>query len=54
MGYLCIQEILVLTKSSVRPPLYVSESGKAHLLARSLRHVLSVFNLVLDIYEMAN
>ena len=57
--YLCIQEILVPTKSSARSThscLRMS-NGK---LARSPRHILSVsnqapwFNLVLDIHVMVN
>ena len=34
-GYLCIQEVLALTKSSVRPPFHVSGCEMAHFLARS-------------------
>ena len=34
-GYLCIQEVFALTKSSVRPPFHVSECQMAHFLARS-------------------
>ena len=41
---------LVLKKSSVRPHLHVTGCEMAHLLARRPRHILSVFNLVLDIY----
>ena len=35
LGYLCIQEVLALTKSSVRPPFHVSGYEMAHFLARS-------------------
>ena len=34
-GYLCIQEVFALTKSSVRPPFHVSGCEMAHFLARS-------------------
>ena len=34
-GYLCIQEVLALTKSSVRPPFHVSACEMANFLARS-------------------
>ena len=43
IGYLFIQEILVLMKLSVHPFLHVSGCEMAHWLARSPRHILSVF-----------
>ena len=46
IGYLCNQEILVLTKFSVvHPPLNVNGCELAHLLVRSPRHILFVFTL---------
>ena len=41
-------------KSSVGSLLHVSGCEMAQLLARSPRHILSVFNLVLDIHVMVN
>ena len=41
-------------KLSVGPLLHVSGCERAHLLARSLRHILSALNLVLDIQVMVN
>ena len=41
-------------KLSVGPLLHVSGCEMAHLLARSLRHILSALNLVLDIQVMVN
>ena len=49
-GYLCIQEILVVTKWSV-PPLHVSGCEMSHLLAGSPRHTQttqSVLNLIFE------
>ena len=41
-------------KLSVGPLFHVSGCEMAHLLARSLRHILSALNLVLDIQVMVN
>ena len=46
--------MLVLTKSSVRPPVHISGCEMSHLLAWSPRHILSVFNLVLNINVKAS
>ena len=40
LSYLCIQEILVLTKSSLRLSLHVSGCEMSHVLASSPRHIL--------------
>ena len=60
-GYLCIQEIfcthkVVLTYvgMSVHPPIPVGGCEMALLLAWTTRHILSVFDLVLDIHVMVN
>ena len=55
-GYLCIQEILVLTKWSV-PPHHVSGCEMSHLLAGSPRHTQttqSVLKLILDFHIVVN
>ena len=41
------------TKSFARPPFHVRGCKMSHLLARSSGHILSVFNLELDIDVMA-
>ena len=43
-----------IVRSYVRPPLHVSGSEMGHLLARSLRYILSVFHLVSGIHVMVN
>ena len=46
-GSLCIQEVLVATKSPVRTStLHVSVCEMSHFLARNPRPILSVLNLV--------
>ena len=62
IGYLCIQEIVVLTSSCsdkivrtyILPPLHLSGVEMAQSLARNPRHILSVLNLVLDSHVMVN
>ena len=43
-----------IVRSYVRPPHHVSGSEMEHLLARSPRHILSVFNLASDIPVMVS
>ena len=43
-----------IVRTDVRPPLHVSGCEMEHSLARNPRHILSVFNLLLDIHVMIN
>ena len=43
-----------IARTHVLPPLHVSRCEMAHSLPRNPRHILSVFNLLLDIYVMIN
>ena len=51
LGYLCIQEILTTIRTFVHPFILADRKWHSLILARSPRHILSVFNLVLTTTE---